>query len=50
MGVRNSELTVGLEWSTGRYNFSGAIDEVAIYAKALSAVQVEKHHGAGTRR
>jgi hypothetical protein len=50
IGVRDSELVVGLEWSTGRYNFSGAIDEVAIYGKALSPVQIEKHRGAGVRR
>jgi hypothetical protein len=50
MSVRNSELAVGFEWSTGRYNFSGAMDEVAIYGKALSSVQIAKHHDTGARR
>jgi hypothetical protein len=50
MSVRNSELALGLEWSTGSHNFSGVVDEVAIYGKALSPVQIAKHHDAGNRR
>ena len=41
---RSSELAIGREDSTGRYNFSGAIDEVAVYDKALTREQIERHH------
>jgi hypothetical protein len=47
---RDSDLAVGFEWSTGHYNFSGAIDEVAIYGQALSESQIAKHYAVGTRR
>ena len=47
---RLSELSVGREFSSGRYYFSGSIDEIAIYDKALSAAQVVRHHDVGIGR
>ena len=35
---------------TGRYHFPGAIDEVAVYDKALSMVQVTMHRDIALRR
>jgi hypothetical protein len=40
---RTSEFVVGREASTGRYHFAGAIDEIAVYDKALSVLQVTRH-------
>jgi hypothetical protein len=47
---RMSEFVVGREASTGRYHFSGALDEIAVYDKALSLLQVTNHRDLALRR
>jgi hypothetical protein len=48
--ARMSDFVVGREGVTGRYHFAGAIDEVAVYDKALSTLQVTMHRDVALRR
>jgi hypothetical protein len=50
IATRMTEFVIGRESSTGRYHFAGAIDEVAVYDKALSTVQVIAHRDLALRR
>ena len=44
MGARNLPFVLARENDVDGHNFAGAIDEVAIYTRALSAEQVAHHH------
>jgi hypothetical protein len=50
IATRMTEFVIGRESSTGRYHFAGAIDEVAVYDKALSTAQVIAHRELALRR
>jgi hypothetical protein len=50
IAARMSEFVVGREGVTGRYHFMGAIDEIAVYDKALSTLQVTTHRDIALRR
>ena len=39
-------MTVGSWGATGEY-FAGTVDDVAVYAKVLTAAQVAYHYGQG---
>jgi hypothetical protein len=43
IAARTSEFSVGRESASGKYYFSGAIDEIAVYDKALTAAKIIKH-------
>ena len=46
MGVNTNRVVLG-SWDTASEFFAGAIDEVAVYAKALTAAQVANHFSVG---
>jgi hypothetical protein len=48
--ARTSDFVVGREGATGRYHFAGAIDEVAVYDKALTVLQITNHRDLALRR
>jgi hypothetical protein len=50
IAARETEFVVGRESSTGRYQFAGAIDDVAVYDKAVSTLQVIAHRDAALHR
>ncbi|MGH9263979.1 MAG: LamG-like jellyroll fold domain-containing protein [Acidimicrobiales bacterium] len=47
MGVNTNRVVLG-SWDTASEFFAGAIDEVAVYAKALTAAQVANHFSVGS--
>jgi hypothetical protein len=43
----NEALHIGRGLTAGRFDFEGALDEVAIYDKVLNPERIRAHYGAG---
>lgn len=48
-GDASLALTIGYDPSVGTHHFDGAIDEVAIYDRVLTAAEIAEHYAVGTR-
>jgi hypothetical protein len=45
-----ADFTVGVDHNASDYFFGGSLDELAIYARALSTAEVASHYSQGTAK